>query len=177
MGEVYRARDTKLKLEVAIKILPDEFSSDPERVARFQRERPWRDGTTHVVYEPLELLEKLSALVPVPRAHVVRYAGVLAPASKWRSMIVPAAGESAADTEDVTDVSVWLPDPMIVRGLSRCASVGVCAAPSELFVGRMDEAGLSRRRVPAARVSQPASDGSRPYFSPPSPVRRNIRRK
>src|SRR5215831_19092076 len=38
MGEVYRARDTKLKREVAIKTLPDEFSRDPERLARFQRE-------------------------------------------------------------------------------------------------------------------------------------------
>jgi len=38
MGEVYRAKDTKLKRDVAIKILPDEFSRDPERVSRFQRE-------------------------------------------------------------------------------------------------------------------------------------------
>src|SRR5215470_1978093 len=38
MGEVYRARDTKLKREVAIKFLPDEFSRDPSRVSRFQRE-------------------------------------------------------------------------------------------------------------------------------------------
>ena len=38
MGEVYRARDTKLKRDVAIKILPDEFSRDPDRVSRFQRE-------------------------------------------------------------------------------------------------------------------------------------------
>src|SRR5437867_3737086 len=38
MGEVYRARDTKLKRDVAIKLLPDEFSRDPERLARFQRE-------------------------------------------------------------------------------------------------------------------------------------------
>jgi serine/threonine-protein kinase len=38
MGEVYRARDLKLKREVAIKILPDEFACDPERVSRFQRE-------------------------------------------------------------------------------------------------------------------------------------------
>src|SRR5262249_18881951 len=38
MGEVYRARDTKLKRDVAIKILPDELSRDPRRVNRFQRE-------------------------------------------------------------------------------------------------------------------------------------------
>ena len=38
MGEVYRAHDSKLKRDVAIKILPDEFSRDPDRVSRFQRE-------------------------------------------------------------------------------------------------------------------------------------------
>src|SRR5215471_18505318 len=38
MGEVYRARDTKLKRDVAIKTLPEEFAHDPDRMARFQRE-------------------------------------------------------------------------------------------------------------------------------------------
>ena len=38
MGEVYRAQDTKLKRDVAIKVLPDLFASDSERLARFQRE-------------------------------------------------------------------------------------------------------------------------------------------
>jgi len=38
MGEVYRATDTKLKREVAIKVLPQEFTADPERLARFERE-------------------------------------------------------------------------------------------------------------------------------------------
>src|SRR4030095_16711520 len=38
MGEVYRARDTKLKRDVAIKFLSEEFSQDADRVGRFQRE-------------------------------------------------------------------------------------------------------------------------------------------
>ena len=38
MGEVYRARDTKLKRDVALKVLPEVFVNDPERLARFQRE-------------------------------------------------------------------------------------------------------------------------------------------
>ena len=38
MGEVYRTQDTNLNRQVAIKVLPDVFSGDPERLARFERE-------------------------------------------------------------------------------------------------------------------------------------------
>ena len=38
MGEVYQARDTKLDRDVALKVLPDAFTSDPDRLARFERE-------------------------------------------------------------------------------------------------------------------------------------------
>jgi serine/threonine protein kinase len=38
MGEVYRARDTRLGRDVAIKVLPAEFAADPERLRRFEQE-------------------------------------------------------------------------------------------------------------------------------------------
>jgi serine/threonine-protein kinase len=47
MGEVYRSRDTKLNRDVALKILPDSFTHDPERVARFQREAQMLAALNH----------------------------------------------------------------------------------------------------------------------------------
>jgi Putative transposase/Transposase zinc-binding domain len=51
--------------------------------------RPWSDGTTGIKLSPLELLEKLAALVLLPRAHLVRYGGCLAPHSKLRTRSFP----------------------------------------------------------------------------------------
>jgi hypothetical protein len=51
--------------------------------------RPWRDGTTCLVFEPLTFIERLAALIPRPRTHLITYHGVLAPASSWRDAIVP----------------------------------------------------------------------------------------
>ncbi len=50
---------------------------------------PWRDGTTHIVFEPHQLLGRLVPLIPAPRAHQVRYHGVLAPCAGWRDRVVP----------------------------------------------------------------------------------------
>ena len=47
MGEVYRARDTRLQREVAVKALPDEFARDPDRLARFEREAKLLASLTH----------------------------------------------------------------------------------------------------------------------------------
>ncbi len=50
---------------------------------------PWRDGTTHLVMSPLEFMQRLAALVPRPRLHLIRYHGVLAPNAKLRAKVVP----------------------------------------------------------------------------------------
>ena len=61
---------------------------DDGRLA-YRLKTPWRDGTTHVVMERHELLERLAPLIPPPRAHQVRYHGVLAPCASGRDRIVP----------------------------------------------------------------------------------------
>ncbi len=54
-----------------------------------QLKTPYRDGTTHLVMTPLEFLQRLAALVPRPRLHLIRFHGVLAPNAALRSQIVP----------------------------------------------------------------------------------------
>ena len=45
----------------------------------FRLKTPWSDGTTQLLLSPLELIEKLAALIPPPRLNLVRYHGILAP--------------------------------------------------------------------------------------------------
>ena len=62
-----------------------------------QLKSPYKDGTTHIVMEPLEFMERLAALVPRPRLHLIRFHGVLAPNAKLRSKIVPTPAERATE--------------------------------------------------------------------------------
>jgi hypothetical protein len=63
----------------------------------------WRDGTTHVVLDPIDLLERLATFVPSPRLHMVRYHGILAPCASWRDHVVPRdVAPETADTVAVT---------------------------------------------------------------------------
>src|SRR5262245_5693069 len=58
MGEVYRATDTNLGRDVAIKVLPDAFAQDPERVARFEREAKTLASLNHPNIAIIHGLEK-----------------------------------------------------------------------------------------------------------------------
>ncbi len=61
----------------------------------YELKHPFKNGTTHFVFEPLEFLAKLAALVPRPRANLTRYHGVLAPNAKYRSLVVPTPNRRA----------------------------------------------------------------------------------
>src|SRR5262245_13222994 len=58
MGEVYRARDTKLGRSVAVKVLPDAFVTDPDRVARFEREAKMLAALNHPYIAALHSMEE-----------------------------------------------------------------------------------------------------------------------
>jgi eukaryotic-like serine/threonine-protein kinase len=99
MGEVYRARDTRLDRDVAIKVLPEVFASDPERLARFEREAKTlaalnhpniaqiygveeSDGKSALVIELVEgeTLADLIARGPIPLEHALPIARQIAEA-------------------------------------------------------------------------------------------------
>ena len=51
--------------------------------------KPYDDGTTAISMSPMELMERLASLVPRPKVHLTRFAGVFAPHYKYRAMVVP----------------------------------------------------------------------------------------
>src|SRR5215831_19496969 len=97
MGEVYRASDTKLKRDVALKVLPAAFSRDPERMARFQREAEIlaslnhpgiatiyglvEDGETRAI--AMELVEGPTLACPQPVDTAIDYAKQIAEALEY----------------------------------------------------------------------------------------------
>lgn len=57
---------------------------------RYELKTPYRDGTTHVIFDPLDFIAKLAALVPKPRVNLTRFHGVFAPNSNHRALVTPA---------------------------------------------------------------------------------------
>ena len=83
-----------------------------------KRKTAWRDGTTHLVMSPLEFMQRLAALVPRPRLHLIRFHGVLAPNAKLRALVVP---------QEV---------PQVPETPAQQAKPAACAAPGRRPVAR-----------------------------------------
>jgi hypothetical protein len=67
---------------------------------QYELKKPFRNGTTHILFSPVDFLSKLAALVPRPRHNLVRYHGIFAPNSKMRKLIVPKSSKSAKRKDD-----------------------------------------------------------------------------
>lgn len=66
------------------------LSLTPTGKVRYELKTPFRNGTTHVIFEPLDFMARLAALVSKPRVNLTRFHGVFAPNSKYRALITPA---------------------------------------------------------------------------------------
>jgi hypothetical protein len=77
-------------------VVLDRLSLLPDGRLKYWLKKRWRDGTTHVIFEPLELMEKLAVLVSAPLLNIVRYFGVLGASAGWRPLVIPS--EPVADS-------------------------------------------------------------------------------
>jgi hypothetical protein len=88
--------------------------------------RPWSDGTTGIKLSTLELLEKLAALVPLPRQHQLRYGGCLAPHSNLRAAIIPTPRQQGVEESEGATAS---PNWTWARLLKRVFAIDMAHCP------------------------------------------------
>jgi Putative transposase len=103
-GVGIRAEDRKglerlLRYAARPPIAVDRLAQLPDGRLSYTLKTPWRNGATHVIFEPLEFLARLAVLVPAPRVNLIRFHGQLAPSAKWREAIVP----NSTDDGDESD--------------------------------------------------------------------------
>jgi len=85
----------------------------PDGRLLYRLKRRWRDGTTHVIYDPLELMERLAALVHPPRFNITRFYGIFAPTANLRPRMIPDAEASSPPRHPgcQSGVEAPVPDP------------------------------------------------------------------
>jgi hypothetical protein len=103
----------------------------------------WSDGTTHLMFDPLELLERLAALTPRPRINLVLYYGVFAPHARHRARVVAAASGDPGVTTTAAPA----------RGGG--GAPGACSGPAHRAPGQ--PCGPPGLRPPAADSVAPAA--------------------
>ncbi|MBL0197677.1 MAG: transposase [Myxococcales bacterium] len=90
-GHDVAGREALLKYVLRPAVAQERVTRGPDGLVRITLKKPFSDGTVAVDMDPLSLLSRLAASVPAPRFHTVRYAGVLASASKLRPRLAPEA--------------------------------------------------------------------------------------
>jgi hypothetical protein len=145
----------------------------PDGLVRITLKKAYTDGTIAVDMDPLSLLCRLATSVPPPRFHTVKYAGVLAPASPWRSRLAPRLPE-AADAGDQpgkpAHAGAYRPWAEL---LARTFAVDVLACPR--CQGRMKLLGLVRNPAIISRTLATVGEATEVPRRPPGAVRRTGR--
>jgi hypothetical protein len=96
-----RAKLERLCRYISRPVISDQrLSLSAQGNIRYELKTPYRDGTTHVMFEPLDFLSRLAALVPAPRVNLSRFHGVFAPHHRWRAQIVPCRRNEPEDEAD-----------------------------------------------------------------------------
>jgi hypothetical protein len=93
----YEGRERLARYLMRPAIASERLSLDEHGRVVYRLRRHWKDGTSAVVFAPLDFIARLAALVPRPRTHLLTYHGVLAPAAEWRDWIVPAQPRPSRD--------------------------------------------------------------------------------
>jgi hypothetical protein len=139
-------------------IAQERLALGPDGTVLVTLKTPWRDGTTHLRFEPLTLLERLAALTPRPRINVLLYHGILAPRAKRRAVAVTYGRVEAADMEEVCARIVG---PAPEAATTTTASPG--AVERGVAAGPAAAAG-----VPVAPAAAPGALTSPPADPPPT---------
>jgi hypothetical protein len=84
------------------------LSVDHQGRVVYRYKQPFRDGSTHVVLEPLDFIARLAALVPRPRLNLTRFHGVFAPNFKQRKRIVPQRSHHVVDSDKPPAPMSWM---------------------------------------------------------------------
>ncbi|QQR90769.1 MAG: transposase [Myxococcales bacterium] len=141
-----------------------DFSDSALEFVFYKLKRHWADAAEAVVFEPLDLIAKLCALVLPPHFHLLRYHGVLAAHATQRSKVVP----GPQDESNRAQLALWNDDPQEPRPkrtpwsklLARVFNVDVSVCPScgghmkiIEFLDAQNAAGLPR--APPASIRAP----------------------
>ncbi len=111
-------------------IAEERLSVDGDGLVVYELKHSFSDGTTHVLFEPNDFIARLAALVPRPRAHLVRYHGLFAPNARHRHLIVP-RHISPISTEQSENTSVAPTAPMAwMARLKRVFDIDISLCPN-----------------------------------------------
>lgn len=128
----------------------------------YRYKRPFRDGSIHVVLEPLDFIARSAALVPRPRLNLTRFHGIFAPNFKHRHQIVPRRPRGRLDSDKPLAPMTWARrlKRVFAIDIERCPECGgnvrvIACIDAPQLIAKI----LAHVRSRGAATAQPAARG------------------